>query len=130
MLPRISFVPAATSTVSVPGGAPAVAALPTVDSGNTDLTISHNGGFPVQLSFGAGATVVADNRAGQIMVPPGTTVLLTGNAAVLAASQSELVQGGAPATVAGSSAAVSVWAAGSCQITFTRGTASAAQAFL
>lgn len=128
MTSRISFIPAATETLPVPGAGSSVIALPAVDSGNPDVTVSHSSSQPVILAFGAGA-IVGPNSAGAITVLPGQTILLTSNAAVLAAATNALVQGGPQAAAAGTQTAVTVWTPSTVQLTLTRGTASAVQSF-
>ncbi len=126
MNPRISFVPAATETFPVAAFAAGSFAIPAVDTNNPDVTISHTSGNPVWFSFGPGAVAGA---GGTIQVPPGYSVLLTSNAAVLAAAKDALVQGGGQAAQAGSQTNVAIYTPGNCQVTITRGTASAMQAF-
>ena len=99
MNPRISFAPAATETFPVAAFAAGSFAIPAVDTNNPDVTISHTSGNPVWFSFGPGA-VAGANVVGTIQVPPGYSVLLTSNAAVLAAAKDALVQGGGQAAQA------------------------------
>ena len=73
------FTPSASVTfVPVPEN-PTTFSLPAYDATNLDLTVANNGFGPVSMGFGPGA-----NAAG-LTVQPGTTALLTGNAATLAA---------------------------------------------
>ncbi len=81
----ISFAPAASVAVQTwASPAPGTYAMPPVDAGNADLSITADANTTVYLQFGPNLPVGPD-VPGCIIVRPGGTGLVTGNAALLAA---------------------------------------------
>jgi len=125
-----TFVPAASVTFSPDSASQNTFAMPAYDASNLDLVVTNNGFGAAYLSFAAGAPV-GPNCAGNLVIPPGASVLLTSNAATLAATASNpLVQTGPQAAAASTSTSVSATVqVRSGSITITRGTATGRQTF-
>jgi hypothetical protein len=120
MTNTINFAPAASVSFSAPTFAPGTFNLPAVDGSNPDLMIVNNG---------CAAATVTLSSGGGCRLSPGQSILLTANAAVLAAAVGHANVGNMAA--AGSNATT-------CQaqtdqfggsVTVTRGTATAPAVF-
>jgi hypothetical protein len=128
MTTRTVFAPAGAITFS-PFETAGTNAMPAVDGANLDTQISATNA-PAWVAFGSGANAGPDAQ-GSIKVLPGYPLLLTTNAATLAAcATNPSVMGGAPASTAAAATvltAVTQQRGGS--VTVTRGTASPATTF-
>ncbi len=81
----ISFAPAASVAVQTwVSPAPSTYAMPPVDAGNADLAITADANTTAYIQFGPNLPVGLD-VPGCIVVRPGSTGLVMGNAALLAA---------------------------------------------
>jgi len=81
----IAFTPAASVAVQTPcSPVPGTFAMPPVDANNADLAIAADASTTVYIQFGPNLPVGPD-VPGCIIVRPGGTGLVTGNAALLAA---------------------------------------------
>jgi hypothetical protein len=125
---QVTFTPAASVTFVTSAGGGSTFAMPTVDAENVDTTVTFAGTGVLYVSFAAGAPV-GPTVAGNLVVRSGETLLLTSNAAVLAATSNPAVRN----TLAGIAAAATSGCA-ACQgsaasVTITRGTAFATETF-
>jgi hypothetical protein len=124
----ITFTPASSATVVIPVGASSTFEMPAVDGSNQDTTVKFTGAGPLYLSFAAGAPV-GPNVQGNLVVMTGQQVLLTSNAAVLAAARNQLIQSAPAVTAAAAIAGTALCMGGSASVTITRGTAVATETF-
>jgi hypothetical protein len=107
-----------------------IVALPTVDGGNLDMVVTYVGdGMPAYLNFAAPAAVGSAIRSGEVVVQPnGVPILLTANAATLAAAVANPLVIQSPNHGAASTVGIIAGMRGGT-LTFTRGTATSRLVF-
>ncbi len=124
-----TFVQSGTPATITPQAFTQNFALPAYDASNLDMVVTYTGSMPVWLTFGTPPAVGQQLLRGEIEVlPNGVPMLLTNNAATLAAAAANpLVAQSANSGAATSVSAVAGMAGGT--LTIQRGTATSRLTF-
>ncbi len=120
MTNAVNFSPAASVSFSAPTFAPGTFNLPAVDGSNPDLMIVNNGCAAATVTLSAG---------GGCVLRPGQSIMLTSNAAVLAAAIGHASVGNMSAAGSSATSCTAQTDMAGGNIVISRGTATAPAVF-